>query len=228
MIRTFAALAIAMAAVIGAVGYNTKTADAQALPFAQPGGPYYGNIYQSITFNGGGSVGTGLGYFWSFGDGTTATGAVVAKSYTTPGTWTVTLTVTDQYGWTNSNQTMATVGQQVGYYNPYDGYNGYYARYYNSYDDCYRYYNRAVVCSWDGSYYGPTYYANTTNYNAIYRWPYRTYCAGGYWAENCGVYYANTTVVPGTVITAPAQRAVVPAPVAPVVSQGQQTPLSFR
>jgi len=38
------------------------------------------------------------GYSWNFGDGTTATGPSVAHTFTTAGTFTVTLTVTDRGG----------------------------------------------------------------------------------------------------------------------------------
>ncbi len=40
-----------------------------------------------------------LGYAWDFGDGTTATGAAPVKTFTHSGPFTVTLTVTDAWGW---------------------------------------------------------------------------------------------------------------------------------
>ncbi len=49
-----------------------------------------------------------LTYSWNFGDGTTATGAVAAKSFAAGGTYTATLTVTDVFGWP-STSTMTVV-----------------------------------------------------------------------------------------------------------------------
>lgn len=43
-----------------------------------------------------------VGYAWNFGDGATATGATASHSYTAAGSYTVTLTVTDNGGATNS------------------------------------------------------------------------------------------------------------------------------
>jgi len=59
----------------------------------------------AISFDGTGSFdigGTILTYYWDFGDGTTGSGATVGHAYTSPGTYTVTLTVSDNGGATNS------------------------------------------------------------------------------------------------------------------------------
>lgn len=57
---------------------------------------------QPVTFNGTGSFdpdgGSILGYSWSFSDGSTGTGATMAKSFATYGSYTATLTVTDDEG----------------------------------------------------------------------------------------------------------------------------------
>ncbi|WP_245734496.1 PKD domain-containing protein [Nocardioides exalbidus] len=50
------------------------------------------------------------GTTWSFGDGTTASGASVSHTWTAPGTYTVTATVTDAVGNTTSRSSTATVG----------------------------------------------------------------------------------------------------------------------
>lgn len=61
---------------------------------------------QTISFTGSGTfsnTGTGATYTWSFGDGTTAVGTTVTKSYTTAGAYSVNLTITDPDGCQNSN-----------------------------------------------------------------------------------------------------------------------------
>jgi len=69
-------------------------------------------IGQPIYFNASSSYdpdGTIVSYFWDFGDGTNATGIVVEHAYATNGTYTVTLTVTDDDGATDSLSSTKTI-----------------------------------------------------------------------------------------------------------------------
>ncbi|GAA3551493.1 PKD domain-containing protein [Nocardioides daeguensis] len=76
---------------------------------------------QSCSFDGSGSTdpdGTVTGWAWSFGDGATASGARAGHLYTAPGTYPVTLTVTDENGGTaTSTQPVVIEGatSQVAY-----------------------------------------------------------------------------------------------------------------
>ena len=74
------------------------TVTALAALVAEAGGPYYGTAGQPITFDGRASQGAITSYTWDFGDGTSASGAVVSHAYTSPGTYTARLTVRDSYG----------------------------------------------------------------------------------------------------------------------------------
>jgi len=69
-------------------------------PIANPAGPYQAE--GSITFNGTASSDPQgdlpLTYAWTFGDGTTGTGATPTHAYATDGSYTVTLVVTDSKG----------------------------------------------------------------------------------------------------------------------------------
>jgi len=65
-----------------------------------------------ISFNGSASYdsdGSIVGYFWDFGDGTNATGVTTSHSYADDGTYTVTLTVTDDDGAKGSANATKTV-----------------------------------------------------------------------------------------------------------------------
>jgi len=68
-------------------------------PVAVPGGPYGGVTGSPVVFNGTGSsdpdAGQVLTYSWNFGDGGSGSGATPSHTYTSPGTYIVSLTVTD-------------------------------------------------------------------------------------------------------------------------------------
>ena len=67
---------------------------------------------EAIYFNASASYdpnGTIVSYFWDFGDGTNGTGVVVNHAYTDDGIYTVTLTVTDDYGATDTETATKTI-----------------------------------------------------------------------------------------------------------------------
>lgn len=84
----------AVAATVG--GRGVQRADAQ--PLANAGGSYTGVVGVPVTFNGSGSLGANASFTWVFSDGTTASGPVVAKTFTSAGTFTAQLTVADITG----------------------------------------------------------------------------------------------------------------------------------
>lgn len=84
------------------------------LPVASITAPSSAVVGETVTFNASQSFdpdGTIVSYYWNFGDGITASGAVVQHTYSNAGTYTVTLTVTDNEGSTNS--TSMTIVVQV-------------------------------------------------------------------------------------------------------------------
>ena len=82
----------------GATASRSRTVEPNARPFA------YANVTcngRTCSFDGSGSAdydGTIVSYDWTFGDGTAGSGATVVHTYATPGTYPVTLTVTDNEG----------------------------------------------------------------------------------------------------------------------------------
>jgi PKD repeat protein len=81
-------------------------------PVADTEGPYSGLTYQNIHFDGSGSLGTDgiiVNYTWDFGDGTFGYLISPVHSYDSDGTFTVTLTVTDNNDLQDNDTTTATI-----------------------------------------------------------------------------------------------------------------------
>jgi len=81
-------------------------------PTADANGPYTGTAGIPVTLDGSGSSdsdGTIASYSWNFGDGTTGTGVAPSHTYAAAGSYTVSLTVTDDGGATNTDTTSATI-----------------------------------------------------------------------------------------------------------------------
>ncbi|MFW2334945.1 PKD domain-containing protein, partial [Ilumatobacter sp.] len=85
-------------------------------PVADANGPYSALAGETITFDGSGSSdpdGTIDSFDWDFGDGSTGTGVAPTHSYTEAGTFTVTLTVTDDGGLFDTTTTTAVINDVV-------------------------------------------------------------------------------------------------------------------
>lgn len=84
-------------------------------PEARAGNDVGGAVGTELTFDGRRSFdvdGEIVSYVWDFGDGATGSGNRPAHAYATPGTYAVTLTVTDDRGATSTATTRAIVGQR--------------------------------------------------------------------------------------------------------------------
>ncbi len=78
--------------------------------------PASGTAPLAVSFNASGSSdpdGSIVSYAWNFGDATTGSGVTASHTYTNPGAYTATLTVTDNQGATASKSTTITVSSNV-------------------------------------------------------------------------------------------------------------------
>jgi len=82
-----------------------------APPRANAGPDQFVQTLAAATFDGSGSADDGAinAYDWTFGDGSSSTGKIVAHSYRTAGTFTATLTVTDNSGQRGTDTAVVTV-----------------------------------------------------------------------------------------------------------------------
>jgi len=97
---------------------SASVADASGTqpPVANAGGPYSGKTGMGIQFDGSGSNdpdGTIASYDWDFGDGNGTSGATPVHTYAAPGSYTATLTVTDDTGRSDSASASVQVSDPV-------------------------------------------------------------------------------------------------------------------
>ncbi|BAJ01893.1 hypothetical protein SVI_1922 [Shewanella violacea DSS12] len=88
------------------------TGTANVAPVANANGAYAGNVSQVINFSSQGSNdsdGSIASYEWNFGDGSVSTQANPTHAYSAAGSYTVTLTVTDNGGLTHMSTTSASI-----------------------------------------------------------------------------------------------------------------------
>ena len=86
-------------------------------PIADSGGPYSGTVNEVVLFDGSNSSdpeGETLSYSWDFGDGNTGNGDNPSHQYSQDGTYTVSLTVTDNEGLTDMDSTSVSISSQTG------------------------------------------------------------------------------------------------------------------
>jgi len=96
------------------IGQNSSVDPSNQAPFADIGGPYHGRTNESIIFDASlshDSDGTIRSYAWSFGDNTSGTGASPEHSYANPGSYQVTVLVTDDDGASSQASTLVDITQ---------------------------------------------------------------------------------------------------------------------
>ncbi len=103
---------LAVTDACGARATCETTARTGQPPVCNPGGPYSGRPFETITFDGTGSHdpdGIIVAYTWSFGDGTTGTGPAPTHAYGAINFYTVTLCVDDNDSLRSCCQTYADI-----------------------------------------------------------------------------------------------------------------------
>ncbi len=96
---------------------NPQTQPTNTAPTAVANGPYNGLVGSAIAFSSAGSNdpdGTIASYLWDFGDGNTSTAANPSHSYAAAGSFTASLTVTDDLGATGSDNASVTITVAAG------------------------------------------------------------------------------------------------------------------
>jgi parallel beta-helix repeat protein len=93
-------------------------------PIADVGGPYQGIVNGVIMFDGSGSHDEegGIVGYWNFGDNSSGTGLSPTHLYTAPGTYIVTLTVTDEDGDSTTASTSVAITQSTSQGNNAEGF----------------------------------------------------------------------------------------------------------
>ncbi|VVB60063.1 PKD domain protein [uncultured archaeon] len=95
-------------------GGSSANENKKPIADASAGEPYHGYVNSAIAFDGSKSNdpdGNLTKWFWVFGDNTNETGKTVQHTYLEPGTYTVTLTVTDNEGAINTDTTTCVITQ---------------------------------------------------------------------------------------------------------------------
>lgn len=98
-------------------GIETQLERGNRFPTAVVNGPWIGVEGAAQSFSSSGSfdpdAGATLSYFWQFGDGTTSTAASPSKVFVQNGTYTVSLTVTDQFGASHTSTSVANIANSA-------------------------------------------------------------------------------------------------------------------
>ncbi len=89
---------------------DTATINVSIKPKANAGAEIHGVMGQNIEFDGTGSRGEGLNFTWDFDDGSTGYGATPTHQFSAVKSYTVTLTVTDEDGLTDTDTVAVVIG----------------------------------------------------------------------------------------------------------------------